>query len=285
MAEETWRVVADGLEISSIGNVKALDKVHGLRGPYKPSASRNGYVSFQHNKKRYYLAREILTAFVGPAPVGTTVDHINGIRNDNRVCNLRWATRSEQRLNQVGRRNRNDRDPDANQDNLPGEDWVQVGRYNVSNMGRAQVMRSHGNAWGHVFTPKPSSKNVYAEIGRGNAFHRVVALAFLGPPPDKTYTVDHIDRDPTNNALDNLRWANKHTQSLNQQPGRPLKALSKRVEVFDTKCNKWITFNSFTEAARDLEEAFPGKTFSSAGVGLTARRLGTYHGVRLRLPG
>ena len=284
MAREEWKSIAEGLEISSLGNVKAFDAIHGWRGPFQPTPAKNGYASFTHNKTRYYLAREVALAFLGSPPDDSfTVDHINCVRNDNRACNLRWATRSEQRLNQIGRNSRNAQTPDANQDILPGERWIRVGRYNVSNMGRAEVMYPHGNCWGPVFTPKPSAKNTYAQIGRGKAFHRVVALAFLGPPPNDAYTVDHIDCDPTNNKLENLRWASKSEQSRNRKLRTDShKHLCQRVMICDT--NTWIEFVSFSAAARHLQSKFD-KKFSSAGVGLAAKRAGTYHGVRMRLAG
>ena len=37
--------------------------------------------------------------------------------------------------------------------------------------------------------------------------HRLVALAFLGPPPFPGAHVAHFDGDRTNNRLSNLRWA------------------------------------------------------------------------------
>lgn len=37
--------------------------------------------------------------------------------------------------------------------------------------------------------------------------HRLVALAWLGPPPSSTHEVAHGDGDKTNNAVSNLRWA------------------------------------------------------------------------------
>lgn len=44
--------------------------------------------------------------------------------------------------------------------------------------------------------------------------HRLVAMAFL-PNPDNLPTVDHIDRDRTNNHVSNLRWADYKTQAEN----------------------------------------------------------------------
>jgi hypothetical protein len=43
----------------------------------------------------------VAEAFIGPRPEDQTVDHINRVRNDNRVENLRYATASEQNLNRV----------------------------------------------------------------------------------------------------------------------------------------------------------------------------------------
>lgn len=49
--------------------------------------------------KSWRVARLIAECFI-PIPEGKpTVDHINRIRTDNRVENLRWATYREQNLN------------------------------------------------------------------------------------------------------------------------------------------------------------------------------------------
>ena len=44
--------------------------------------------------------------------------------------------------------------------------------------------------------------------------HRLLAEAFI-PNPDNKPTVDHIDRNPQNNSLDNLRWATGKEQADN----------------------------------------------------------------------
>jgi hypothetical protein len=47
--------------------------------------------------------------------------------------------------------------------------------------------------------------------------HRLQALAFLGDPPTVSHTVDHIDTNPQNNHISNLRWADIKTQSTNKR--------------------------------------------------------------------
>lgn len=49
----------------------------------------------QAARLRVQLHRLVLEAFVGPCPEGMECCHNNGIRDDNRLQNLRWATRRE----------------------------------------------------------------------------------------------------------------------------------------------------------------------------------------------
>lgn len=45
--------------------------------------------------------------------------------------------------------------------------------------------------------------------------HRLLAIQFI-PNPENKYSVDHIDRNPKNNSLDNLRWATQKEQCNNK---------------------------------------------------------------------
>ena len=45
--------------------------------------------------------------------------------------------------------------------------------------------------------------------------HRLLALAFI-PNPNNLEMVDHIDRNPQNNAIENLRWCSRSTNMLNK---------------------------------------------------------------------
>lgn len=84
--------------------------------------------------------------------------------------------------------------------------------------------------------------------GKSQLVHRLVALAFLPPPPDPSYTIDHIDRDPQNNAVDNLRWASRKEQNSNKNK-RICRRDSMQIEVTAPDGTKTMYPNSTTAAA------------------------------------
>ena len=56
---------------------------------------------FNDGKGKNYRIHKLLAEHFIPNPENKpSVDHINRIKTDNRLCNLRWATMSEQRKNQ-----------------------------------------------------------------------------------------------------------------------------------------------------------------------------------------
>ena len=80
--------------------------------------------------------------------------------------------------------------------------------------------------------------------------HRLVALAFLGPPPSKEHTVDHIDQDRYNNAVSNLRWASRRIQRLNQGSRKPLR--TRKTLVVTLADGSEELFGSVADAAAAL---------------------------------
>lgn len=100
--------VFDTYLVSSLGHVystmgpKLINGTRRPRSPYlkiKGISDKDGYfrISMRHAGKfsRPCVHRMVLEAFIGPAPDGYECAHKNGVNNDNRLSNLRWATPSE----------------------------------------------------------------------------------------------------------------------------------------------------------------------------------------------
>lgn len=104
MTEEKWKSLKDlgfsNYEVSDSGKIRNIKYNRPLYGN-----KRYGYIRMcmtDDNKNKRNVAQHVLVAkaFLGiPDDESLTVDHINRIRDDNRVENLRWATKSEQTLN------------------------------------------------------------------------------------------------------------------------------------------------------------------------------------------
>jgi len=70
--------------------------------------------------------------------------------------------------------------------------------------------------------------------------HRLLAKYFL-PDYQEDMFVDHIDRNPLNNKLDNLRIVNKQQNQCNQTKQKNCSSIYKGVH-FDKSRNKWQSY-------------------------------------------
>lgn len=196
---------------------------------------------------------------------GDTVDHIDIDRANNVSSNLRWASKTSQALNrndsqhQTGHRvvitNSNGQsfkcktnkdaakiigvdssqlsrrkyvngwtvervDPD-----FQGEEWKTISTvplFKVSSFGRIMSTKSDKHF--------PSSNHNQYIRKRGKQLHAIILEAFGFKKPSPLHTPDHIDRNPNNNALSNLRWALPEEQAKNKSTpsSRPMKSVECR---------------------------------------------------------
>lgn len=61
--------------------------------------------------------------------------------------------------------------------------------------------------------------------------HRIVAETFIPNPDNKPY-IDHIDRNPSNNSIENLRWVTVSENNYNSKRNRPV---GSQLKDFATK--------------------------------------------------
>lgn len=103
------------------------------------------------------------------------------------------------------------------------------GLYQVSNLGRVKSMRKQ-----KIMKPWITNKGYYMlSLWNSNGkskylVHRLVAIAFLNKKDGK-YFCDHIDGNPLNNNVENLRWCT-HKENCNFEIAK-LRKIEKQKEI------------------------------------------------------
>lgn len=108
------------------------------------------------------------------------------------------------------------------------EEWRLVdacANYEVSSFGRVRrILATKGTANGKVLKPLLNKKTGYYAVSLSENckqkridIHRLVAIAFIGPPPSSNYLVAHNDGTRSNNHFKNLRWATQRENLLDMR--------------------------------------------------------------------
>lgn len=77
--------------------VSSLGRVWSLRSKWllRPQPDQRGYLHLQLGRGTFWkVHRLVMVAFYGPLPNGWEVNHLNGDKEDNRLANLEYVTRS-----------------------------------------------------------------------------------------------------------------------------------------------------------------------------------------------
>ena len=116
--EEVWKDIPgyEGLYMASnLGRIKSLPKYfHKTNRILKNTTDKDGYDRVilclnSNTRKCFTVHRLVAITFIGNKNNLPEIDHINTIRNDNRVENLRWASRSSNQLNEITRKKLSDK--------------------------------------------------------------------------------------------------------------------------------------------------------------------------------
>lgn len=167
--EEEWRAVVGWphYEVSSHGRVRSWRRGGGTISP-DPTIMQNGFtcgyptvhLSDRGRSQILRVHHLVLTAFIGPRPLGLEAAHRDGKRANNHIANLRWATHSENEADkrkhgtaQVGARNGGSKLSDhfilkLRQEHAAGARCVEIGRRYGMSSSRAWTCL-HGS-WRHL---------------------------------------------------------------------------------------------------------------------------------------
>lgn len=97
------------------------------------------------------------------------------------------------------------------------EVWVELGEAGAKISSFGNIINSRGRKLGcHKRYRHGKPKRIEVFLGKKIYFVHKLMTVFLPPKPSAIHTVDHIDRNPFNNTVSNLRWATPFEQTKNR---------------------------------------------------------------------
>ena len=134
--------------------------------------------------------------------------------------------------------------------------------YHIYDDGRVQNKKT-----GRILKAWTNSENYYhvelRKNGKKKTFkiHRLIAIHYI-PNPENKPEVDHINRDRTDNRIENLRWVTKSENMLNKGVAKCNKLGIKNIHLegkSSYKYQKKINGKKITKRFKTLEEAIQFK--------------------------
>lgn len=102
LESEEWRSV-DGYftgiySVSNLGRIRRDKQCQGTQTGFMPKLfiGTDGYLyvvlSLSSQQRRYSVQSLVIRAFIGPPPTGHNINHVDGVKTNNRLSNLEYVT-------------------------------------------------------------------------------------------------------------------------------------------------------------------------------------------------
>lgn len=261
--QEIWKELPKDLNlskyiVSSFGKIKHIKKNKCLS---QNLSKYTGYIrsslTLDNGKhKNFTIHRLIAITFLENINNLPVVDHINNIKHDNRIQNLRWASFKDNALNRIGKNTSFKKQIEQIENNIIINSWESI-KLAIDTLGFPSIA---------MYVDKHQISNIITSGTIRNGYlvttvckkpyyiHRLVASAFNNIKLDNIEVVDHLDNNRQNNKIENL---NITTNLKNLQ-----KSLNKIVELFDNDNTYIRTYESLTKLCKDLN--FSSSVISNA---------------------
>lgn len=238
--KEIWKPISgfEGLyEVSNMGYVRSVDRIvkrgncfekrksHLMSAVASDGTHGYSYVNLYMNGKTYpkRVHRLVAEAFIPNPENKPCIDHINTIRNDNNVENLRWVTYKENALNNIT------------------YSRCKQNTYSKDSIRKALETKKKNNK-------KRAPKTVYQFDKQGN----FIAKYYSGAEASRKTGIDHSSIiDVCNGKLNTAGgyfWGyDKDNVNIRELP---VTANARKVLVYDNQWNFINEFGSVSEASR-----------------------------------
>ena len=242
------KVIIDGketnYEVSDDGKVYNTKFNRELKGTYTTNEYHSIALSIDGKPRSFLVHRLVAQAFCENPNNYNIVDHINQNKYDNRACNLRWVSGSENALNVMQKPKSFSKAYWKEEVDL--EHWRDVPNhsdYLVSDMG---VIINKKTKLILRYTDRHGYKRINLQ-GNTYGVHLLVWRAFKGEIPKKMQ-IDHINGIRDDNRLENLRLVSGSENMKNSYANGHAGAV--KIYQFDENGNFIADYSSMKEAAQ-----------------------------------
>lgn len=224
--------------------------------------TKSGFVSIRIKGKIYLLHRLLAIQFLANPNNLSIVEHIDGDKTNNSLENLRWEYRDYCVFCDLYFSNLNDFTQHKKSDKHKFHSTYDKTGFEEIKGNSGYYIHPDGRIIGKISLLTHSINNMgyeYVRMGRDNAMlvHRIIAIQFI-PNPLNLPNVDHIDRNPLNNSVENLRWCNQSQNMANMSLSKSNTSGFKGVRLSHNKWKAHIYIDGksfYSPLFKDIQDA------------------------------